>query len=82
MTTKAEERGSPCLSDGELLQALAGELPAAQAVRVEDHLDACDACRTLLVALVRAAPTVFCGGVESEADADAPAAPRNWHKRL
>jgi hypothetical protein len=79
--------GIPCLSDGELLHALAGVLPVADAVRIEDHIDACLSCRTLLVELVRAAPAVFCGdpkNAEPPSDHAARSSTEkpNWHKRV
>lgn len=53
-----------CLSDEQVCALVAGEIDAPQQAQLTDHLDGCEACRTLVVEASR----TFSGGEETEAE--------------
>ena len=44
---------SACLSDTQILLILDGTLPLTHDTQAEDHIDKCEDCRALLIALLR-----------------------------
>jgi len=63
--------GTACPDEAEIAQFVQGELPSADAERVEAHLDACEACGQVVAELVR----IFAdedGGAGAQPDLPAP----------